>query len=895
MADPAAPPKRKQLRALWRSAWGALALAGLAVGFGVVGYGQVTAEPEHRVEFVIDDGLPYGITQESVEYAAEQRGLRVYEPFTLHVVERDLDWAEHYRGEIGEADVLLSMGDDVDDPDLSLSDFTRVAFDGEDSGDHYRAATEIRATFINNRTLGHGPSAVVGAASTAADMYVDDGNRSALFWGSLTALPLFAACGVMYLWLRDRRAERERKRRFDAGRLRLARSVLEVDALEARVSAAGDRSLRNQWRGVRRRSMELARVERDLGQWAVLKPEDEEALAKFEADTLELHRRADAVAAAAELHAGHAGSRTVLDQLAAPVVQAVDDVLGHADVSESRDLRELRGELLGLLGEAATANDEGPEPNDAERDDDAEAAGLVERHAELLSRWNDVEARLIDTARRLERAGRNSRNTGQNIPTEEELRAAAEERSAERLRAMTVGETESLTRLRTLLGLATPGPLKALERVLTVRETGFGALRADATPARARVTKPVSPTAKVGIGVGIVAPLAVGLIAGWIAVADADTNTRYGRTLVGDQPLHSLSIYGDLDLVPAADEEPEGSPLRTPEITLDYVRYAMDRSLRSSDDAALLPEQLDLIVAVLPIDDYADYTDIEENPERRAAGEGRVEIDYWDMLEAYQQIKTDVSVEYPELLDPVTGEVVQGQAVMPIWIFPDGAWAIGGTLTGEISAGVDSRLGTYSFTYTEPFRRAVPAERADLTAADLVPYELQKLGRIMEYNHQETGPENTSGIFWTVALAFWAGAQTLVLAGVAVVESGRRRAGTRASRAQLKDLRAQLDRLALGLDLSRLDMVAVLGGESGDAAVADQRLYESSLVTAWREVQHLEDLPRAEQSGEDWESRVRYVQRLVDTLAQRDRDVAHRANELLRAQRAHPASHSPNV
>ncbi|WFP16358.1 hypothetical protein [Citricoccus muralis] len=90
-------------------------------------------------------------------------------------------------------------------------------------------------------------------------------------------------------------------------------------------------------------------------------------------------------------------------------------------------------------------------------------------------------------------------------------------------------------------------------------------------------------------------------------------------------------------------------------------------------------------------------------------------------------------------------------------------------------------------------------------------------------------------------------------------------------------------------------MVAVLGGESGDAAVADQRLYESSLVTAWREVQHLEDLPRAEQSGEDWESRVRYVQRLVDTLAQRDRDVADRANELLRAQRAHPASHSPNV
>lgn len=882
MSEMKPPRPRRSLRAAWRSVWGALALAGISVGLGVVGYGQITAVPEHQVEFIIDDDLPYGITQESVEYAAEQRGLRVYEPFTLHVVERDLEWNEYYRGETGDADVLMSIGDDVEDPDLFLSDFTRVAFDGEDSGDHYRVSTEIRATFINNRTLGHGPSAIVGAASTASDLYFDGGNRSTVFWGSLTALPLFAALGVMYLWLRDRRAERERKRRFDTGRLRLARSVLEVDTLEAQVVSA-EKKLRNQWRGVRRRSMDLARTERELAQWAVLKPEDDETLTKFEADTLDLHRRAEAVADAAELHAGHVGSRTVLDRLATPVVQALDEVLIRDDDAE---LRGLRAEMLELLQEAATATGEPGESEENDEQDDTAAAGLVEHHAELLTRWNDVETRLKATAQRLEKTGRRSSLVSL---TDDQLRAAAEERSAERLRSITAGETDSLTRLRQLLGLSTPGPLKALERVLAVRGAVSGAASgATSKAAPDTSTNPAastSPVASVGIGLGVIAPVAIGLIAGWIAVADADTNTRYGRTLVGDQPLHSLSIYGDADLLPAAPPEREGSPLMTPELTLEFLRYSMERSVGSSDDRALLPDTVDLTVAVIPLDDYADYAVIEDRPEYLDRGEGRVEMGYWDMLEAHEQLKTDVAVQNPELLDPVTGELVLGQAVVPIWTFDDGGWAVGGILTGEISAGVDSRLGNYSFTYTEPYRR--PAD-TDLFPAQLVSFDLLDLGRIMEYNHQETGPENTSGIFWTVVLAFWAAAQTLVLVGVAVVESGRRRAGTRASRAQLKDLRHQLDQLALGLDLSRLDMVAVLGQESdGDAEVADQRLYESSLVTAWREVQTLEDLPRREQRGEDWESRVRYVQRLVDTLAQRDRDVARRAIELLRTQRAH--------
>ena len=81
-------------------------------------------------------------------------------------------------------------------------------------------------------------------------------------------------------------------------------------------------------------------------------------------------------------------------------------------------------------------------------------------------------------------------------------------------------------------------------------------------------------------------------------------------------------------------------------------------------------------------------------------------------------------------------------------------------------------------------------------------------------------------------------------------------------------------------------MVAVLGGDDGDygdAAEADQRLYEAALVTAWREVQVLESLPRSQQRGPEWTSRVAHMDRLVESLSERDVDVAQRALALVRS------------
>lgn len=240
--------------------------------------------------------------------------------------------------------------------------------------------------------------------------------------------------------------------------------------------------------------------------------------------------------------------------------------------------------------------------------------------------------------------------------------------------------------------------------------------------------------------------------------------------------------------------------------------------------------------------------------------------------------------QFPAVLDSRTGEVALGQAILPVWILDDGSYAFDNFLTGEFSVGVSSRMGAYDFRGTEPTVLGT-GDMADVAVGWWVAYELLDLGREMEYNHLTMDNVSPATVFWAVAVSVWTGLLTLVLLGMAVAEAGRRRLGSTAVRRRLAGLRQDLNGLALGLDLSRLDMVAVLGLDSetgGRAEEAGQRLYETALVTAWREVDALERLPRREQRGEAWASRVRHVQRLVGTLATRRAEVARRADELLR-------------
>ncbi|MEW1980255.1 hypothetical protein AB0333_04895 [Citricoccus sp. NPDC079358] len=861
-----------------------MSLAGVSVVLGAIGLQQVTAQPTEPITFVVDEGLPHGITQESVEAAAEGIA-RGHEPFTLHVVERELEWDEYSNGETGDADIMLSIGDDPEDPDLSLHDATRVAFAGEDYGDDYSTAASIRETFVNNRTLGHGPHAIIGAALTSADLKFDPGIRTPLLWAPLAALPMFIAILVMYRWVGRRRDERARYRAFGESQLRLARAVLELETLQLRVEVAGvqqDRPqharLQNDWKRVRELTRELARTEQslvaDLDRTspplkARTAEQLESDLQQFAADTLDLQRRADVLAQAAEVRSGHAGSRSVLDRLALPLLQSIDEVLAHHDryPAEARALQAHRARLLAIAQEVA------------DHDADELAAGLISRHGDLLRRWNAVEQDIRTTAQRMSRRVA-SPKTIPNAAHVRTLNESVDERARARVSAATAGATDSFTGLRAALGLghgADLGPLQATEQVLELidRHAGHG----QSTP------PPPPSTAASGIPYGLllgVFPLLVSLGAGFLVSSQVeDSHIQYGRTLTGDRPLAGLQVYGDPAALAGPVQPRETDPqTQADSLDLDYVRERMAWSLEHSDEGALLPADVEVTVALLPSERYIDYA---PDPEY----DHRIAIDYWDLLEAQQQVKQDVAAEFPEVLDPRTGDVALGQAILPVWILEDGTYAFDNFLTGEFSVGVSSRLGAYAFTGTEPTVYGT-GDMADVSIGWWISYELEDLGRAMEYNHLTVDQVSPAAVFWAVFFSAWTGILTVIMLGLAVVEAGRRRVGTAAVRRQLAGLRTDLEQLALGLDLSRLDMVAVLGLDSatgGRAEQADQRLYESALVTAWREVDALERLPRREQRGEAWEARVRHVRRLVTTLATQQADVARRADALLRSQR----------
>ncbi|MGO3090380.1 MAG: hypothetical protein ACTII7_11960 [Galactobacter sp.] len=929
----------KRGRGLTRSIITAGVLAVAAVILGVVGFQRVTVQPTHSITFEVEEGLPLGITQESVMASAEEYDAKSYEPFTMRVVERELTWAETYRGETGDADVLFSVGSDSGSDsdkegesefgdrgaDTVLPDFNRVAFKGEGSSkDGITESRAVREAFVNNQTLGHGPGAVVGAALTAADVKFNGGNRSFAFWGSLAALPMFGSLLVAYAWMRDRRTDRRRAQQLSAAQLRLARVVLEMDSLEVRFEvakqvirdgmAAGEQDdtafkrwlkrhrqaddqglakMEQQWKSIRSSSLALAKKEERLQ--AIFRdraaPEGDDTLDQavkdleaFQKDTEALQRKAAALADASELRLGHAGSRSVLDQLAAPLIQAVDDVLYRKDQlpPESKGLEEVRDELLALSLQAASADD----PVGADDADEDGSAALVRNHADLLKKWGAAEARLLKISADLEKPLRSKlRSRGKQKEAQRSVKKAAEERAEQRILSMTAGQTKTFRELRETLGLGygtETGPQQAVEGVLVLldwlqrSETGTSADQEAVESWNAEQFGAAKASA------GLLIPVLAALGLGWVAVAQIPQATSYGLQLTGDKELQALNVYGDVNLLPEAEERYSDDLDQAGSLNVDYIRERMQRSLKYTSDRALFPEELALTVAIVPADDYIEYQ------RNRADSDNRMEIDYWQVVEGQRKLKEDVAKVYPEVVDTATGDIARGQGIVPVWVLDEETYAVGYTLTGQISSGMNSRVGRYSFQATEPSRRG-PGENNNMLIGDTLTYDLGELARAMEYNHLESSNVDPKSVFWMTSISAWTGIMTLGVLWAAVQGALRQRTGNKQVRAQLGTLRTELNNLALGLDMTRLDLVAVLGGEKsatgGDAEESEQRLYEAGLVTAWRELDALEGLPRKLQKGEDWNARMGHVRQLVDMLGTRSEGISARTEQLLRSQR----------
>lgn len=649
-------------------------------------------------------------------------------------------------------------------------------------------------------------------------------------WGSLAALPLLASLWLFLEYFNELREARSRRSRFDNARLKLARVVLELETLGLRFATA-DAVLENA-RGKRtKRQADAARkhLQRD---WNTIRKDSLE-LARVE-QALERH----IVNPKAMVHSSVSKAPADLDQferdvdaltrLAESLAASASVRVGHANSDTA--LARLALPLIQATGEVLRQRDRLPK---------REVAQLESQRTALLALVRESE------------------------------------RAKRRIRSVSAGKTDSQAELRRALSLddsTDAGPLLEAER-------GLVALEGRAT---VQSTKR-SEQGLVWLGVlGFLGPIAIALAAGGVAAYEqTERHPSYGQALQGDRPLQSLQIYGDLDLLPDFEIDPLVTPATTSHesLTFENVNTWMERMTRNDDSRALLPTDIDLAVAILEVDAYlTDLTPLEDR-------EG-YEIGYLDLRSAYEQIFADIAAEYPGVIDEATGEVRVGQAVQLIWVLDDGSYTFGLPLAGEISSGENSKLGAYYFNATE-LRNFHPQDNDSPTAVgSYLAYELLEFGRTLEYNHLESVDENGAGVFWAVTLAVWSGLQTVLVLGGALLEAVRSWQASAAARRQLAGIRSQLEKLALGLDLSRLDMVAVLGagkGEQEDAAQAEQRLYETALVTAWRQASALESQPRRLQRGPEWEAQVEGLRQLVTLLAEHDTDVSDRALEAIRA------------
>ncbi|MDO5745864.1 MAG: hypothetical protein Q4P23_15525, partial [Micrococcaceae bacterium] len=230
--------------------------------------------------------------------------------------------------------------------------------------------------------------------------------------------------------------------------------------------------------------------------------------------------------------------------------------------------------------------------------------------------------------------------------------------------------------------------------------------------------------------------------------------------------------------------------------------------------------------------------------------------------------------EFPHLVEQSTGELRIGQAIIPVWTFDSGAVTIPTIISAEVSRGENTRLVSSIWTYGS-YQVATDGEYAITNA-------IEKLARGLEGNGYITPDINGKLLFWllasSMAMALVLLAQILTFGGAVSMKLGRFGRNS----AALRRVRKDLDSLALGLDDSRLNTVAVLGsGSASTYAEADQRIFERALAMAWRMADELAARPLAARLGADYVAQIERLGVLVSTLGIRDSDAQRRTDELM--------------
>lgn len=883
----------------WGMIWGLL-----AVFLGTAALQQFTLQPTHPVTFRIQEDLglatpeleDLNITQETVDRAAEQFGLRTYAPLTVEVVDRPLTDEERGRtsaGETTEQDaVLITVGAPELLEQFALTpDTVTAVWSAEELSypDHLQVSRDITATLQRNITAGHGPGAVVAAADTAASRLYPA--PQPLPWAGAAAGALAMTFFSFLFWYRRRRRREEQVRTLATAQHRLARVLLDLEALEATYHSVDRERLpptaQQLWDRLQTTLRRMLEQQPDLED-AVHRGEPvTEATAQYgqEAypldwfldDAVELTALANSLMESISVHGGLAGSSRPLERLLAPVHASVreletrlDAVLAQTPWTGPSGLSTAdRTALSTALGEVLQSRNEL-----LVLAADRGAAQTGSAPEDLLTSWRSAEQRLVDSASQISRRLR--RREGKVIihlrdvrhhAQQARSRRLAEHRASASTASSGVPAEQERIRLREALGLPTGGderPLDVLEQANLVARVRLGdhpVLDAEAPPAPP--TRPVqdgvpmqavsAPTRKsrerrerrqglrsgLLTAAGLLAVLALAGGAGAAAV-QSQHHSRPFFDLVGEEQLAGLSI-----------DDRTGDALELAET--DLREHLIDR----------FTEPVHVTLAVRRLSDYTthgphpDYQD-------------RIRMDYTDGIRTLWEVKS----ELPDLVDEQTGEMLPGQAVMPVMVLPEGGYVVMPPLTGTLSLGDTARLGAYDFLLTSP-------QVQGTDDGHLLTYEIEGISRALQANavyQDQTRPED---VFWPVfaGTALTGLVLLQVLRWLGQVSSGLGRFGRQGRK--LRDLARRADLLALDPDDSREFAVAV--GETEEQT--GQRLFERTLVLALREVQALRMVPRAERLTTEYAHHVDVLERRVRLLEHWDRDTSERTERLLAAAR----------
>jgi len=764
----------------------ALLLVVLTTLGAVTGFITLRQQPSHELRIVVEGEHDFNISQQSVD-ALLGEPIRSWKPLTMTVTDRLLTGDQLLRGEQTGSDILLSTRlEDAASESMVAERFTGAGLDRNLVGSQEQYTDlrfEISRAFEDNLGLGHGPAAVVAVGQRAAEVLYSGPVRSPIFWVALLGAGAMLTGAALSVALAQRRRWNTRNRRLGAAQRKLARVVLDLEALDATYQATDAQrrpaGFTKAWRELHRLSTEAAREEQGLVEAVfsvkrALGAKTGQRLTRFEADCRRLTELADGLLGAGSVHASLAGTGSTFDRLSQPLNAAANQLLIRLESAPGRmvaagQIEKLRGDLGALL----TA---------ANESDGSQAA---------IGRWSEAEQRLASTAAALARRLRRYPHG--------------------RLRPIQP-QGGQLRQLRESLGLEANGKQQALQRLGEANELAR-AILGDVpsfdgqAPRRARAPRAValwSRVRKAGV-----------LLSGTAKRASGDepqARSRWTRLgVVVAAVLAALIIAGIIvDPMTRRPEIIDGGDTSKLQLEIDGNRELLAESQlpRYIDADFTVPQHV-----TLALRDAEAYLQFQPDRER--------ELVPRNIPDTLWRIKS----EFPDELDPHTGELASGRAILPVMFFDDGEVGLLGIATGEVA------LGDYSWGQLNRwiYGNIDKSKYAEITVANA----LQDYAEGLQRNEQARQDAPLALLYWLLVILILLTAYNAI-AVVRYLASATRTLGRwgRGGRA-LRAAHRQLERLALGLDDAQLNAVAVLGAApAGKADEAGPRRYQRGAAMA---------------------------------------------------------------